>query len=175
MSQWRHYWYGWVDLAQVLIQKCVAMGTLTVWFYSNLLQRYNLIFLTNLQIFVRIDWEITSQWRHYCFGGLDLSESPLQENVAMATAKYLRSNFYLLTNSYIFSREVTKFGWIIFLPLWVMGKKPQGWCPTPQQDRVKVLISVKSYQRKTFGGRLDLLRSGRVNTFTAYCKVIKHC
>ena len=31
----------------------------------------------------------------------------------------------LLTNSYIFSGKVTKFGWIIFLPLWVMGKKPQ--------------------------------------------------
>ena len=48
---------------------------------------------------------MTSQWRHYCFGGLDLSEAPLQENVAMATAKYLRSNFYLLTSSYIYFQE----------------------------------------------------------------------
>ena len=79
-----------------------------------------------------------SQWRHYCFGGLDLPKVPLQESVAMATAKDLHSNFYLLTNSFIFSRKVTKFGWIIFLPLWVMCKKPQGWCQTPRQDRVKV-------------------------------------
>ena len=46
---------------------------------------------------------MTSQWSHYCFGGLDLPEAPLQENVAMATAKDLHSNFYFLTNSYIFS------------------------------------------------------------------------
>ena len=46
---------------------------------------------------------MTSQWRHYCFGGLDLSEAPLQESVAMATVKDLHLNFYLLTNSYIFS------------------------------------------------------------------------
>ena len=37
------------------------------------------------------------------FGGLDLPEPLLQESVAMATAKDLHSNFYLLTNSYIFS------------------------------------------------------------------------
>ena len=53
---------------------------------------------------------MTSQLRHYCFGGLDLSEAPLQESVAMATAKDLQSNVYLLTNSYIFSGQVTKFG-----------------------------------------------------------------
>ena len=70
-----------------------------------------------ITIFVKIDREMTSQWRHYCFGGLDLPEAPLQEGVAMATAKDLHSNFYHLTNSYIFSGKVTKFGWIIFLPL----------------------------------------------------------
>ena len=30
---------------------------------------------------------MTSQWPHYCFGGLDLSKAPLKESVAMATAK----------------------------------------------------------------------------------------
>ena len=77
---------------------------------------------------------LIEKWYHSdvitVFGGLDLPEAPLQESVAMATAKDLHSNFYLLTNSYIFSGKVTKFGWIIFLPLWVMGKKPQGWSPT---------------------------------------------
>ena len=82
---------------------------------------------------------MTSQWRHYCFGGLNLSRVPFQESVAMAKAKDLHSNFYLLTNSYIFSGKVTKFGWIIFLPFWDMGKKPQGWCWTPRQDRVKLV------------------------------------
>ena len=42
--------------------------------------------------------------------GLDLSEAPLQESVAMATAKDLHSNIYLSTNSYLFSGKVTKLG-----------------------------------------------------------------
>ena len=118
------------------------METLTGWFYSNLVQRYNVVFLTKLQFFVKINWEITSQWGHYCFGGLDLPKAPLQESVARATAKDLHSNFYLIANFYIFLGKVTKFGWIIFLPLWVMGKRPQGWCWTPPgQDRVKALFS----------------------------------
>ena len=37
------------------------MGTLTAWFYSNLVQRNNVVFLTKLQIFVKIDGEMTSQ------------------------------------------------------------------------------------------------------------------
>ena len=37
------------------------MGTLTARFYSNLLQRYNVVFLTKLQIFVKIYQEMTSQ------------------------------------------------------------------------------------------------------------------
>ena len=37
------------------------MGTLTARFYSNLVQKYNIIFLTKLQIFVKIDREMTSQ------------------------------------------------------------------------------------------------------------------
>ena len=86
------------------------MGTLTARFHSNLVQRYNIVFLTKLQIFVKIDREMTSQGRHYCFGGLDLPEAPLQGSVAMATVKHLHSNFYLLTNFYIFSGKVTKFG-----------------------------------------------------------------
>ena len=40
---------------------CVAMGTLTTRFYSDLVQRYKLVFLTKLQIFVKIDRETTSQ------------------------------------------------------------------------------------------------------------------
>ena len=73
------------------------------------------------------------------FEGLDLSEAPLQESVAMATAKYLRSNFYLLTNSYIFSGKVTKFGWIIFLPLWVMGKKTSRVVPNTPWGRIGLM------------------------------------
>ena len=68
---------------------------------------------------------MTSQWRHYYVGELHFPEAPpLQESVAIATAKDLHSNFYLLTNSYIFAGKVTKFGWIIFLFLWVMAKTP---------------------------------------------------
>ena len=59
--------------------------------------------LNQIANFVQIDRGITSQRRNYYFGGLDLPEGSLQESVAMATAKDLHSNFYLLTNSYIFS------------------------------------------------------------------------
>ena len=107
------------------------MGTLTARFYSNLVRRYNVVFLTNLQIFVKIDREIMLHWRHYCFGGLDLPEAPLKESVAMATAKDLHSNFYLLTNP-IYFQESHQIWLNIFLPLWIMGKKPQGWCWTPR-------------------------------------------
>ena len=48
----------------------------------------------------------------------------------MATAKDPYSNIYLKANSYTFLEKVTKVGWIIFLPAWVMGKNPQGWCWT---------------------------------------------
>ena len=92
---------------------------------------------------------MTSQWRHYCFGGLDLSEAPLQESVAMATARDLHSHFYLLANSYIFSGKVTKFGWITFLPRWVMGKNLKGGAEHhPEQDRV---IGVNPSFTKPFG------------------------
>ena len=37
------------------------MGTLTARFYSNLVQKYNIVILTELQIFVKIDQEMTSQ------------------------------------------------------------------------------------------------------------------
>ena len=56
--------------------------------------------------FVKIDREMMSQLRHYCFGGLDLPKVPLQKSVALTTAKDLYSNFYLLTNSYIFSGKL---------------------------------------------------------------------
>ena len=131
-------WMGWFRIS--VDSKCVAMGTLTARFCSNLIQRYNLVFLTKLQIFVKIDWEMASQWLHYCFAGLNLSEVPLQESVSMATAKNLHSNFYLLKNFYIFSGKVIKFGWIIFLPLWVMGKNLKGGANPPGQDRVKTLF-----------------------------------
>ena len=106
VSQWRHYWVGWADFAQVLIQKCVAMGTLTARFYSNLVQRYNLVFLTKLQIFVRIDWEMTSQWRHYCFGGTrSFRSAPLRKcchgNSKGSTLKLLPFNKFL----YIFRKS----------------------------------------------------------------------
>ena len=95
---------------------------------------------------------MTSQWRLYCFGGLDLSEAPLQESVAMATAKDPHSHFYLLTNSYIFSGKVTKFGWIIFLTLWVMGKKPKGGAEhiPPGQDRVKVYMCNQNWKQASY-------------------------
>ena len=70
---------------------------------------------------------MTSQWCHYCFEGLDLPEVPLQESGCHGNSKNLRSNFYLLTNSDIFSGKVSKFHCIIFLPLLVMGKIPQEW------------------------------------------------
>ena len=135
------------DFASVLIQKCVSMGILTARFYPNLPQRHNIVFLTKIQIFVKIDIDMTSQWCHYYFGGLDLLEAPLQESVAMATTKDLHSNFYLLANSYIFSGKFTKFGWIIFLPLWVIGKKPQGWYRTPPPPsriglKLKILLRI---------------------------------
>ena len=111
-----------------------------------------------IQNFLEIDWEMTSQWRHYYFGGLDLSEALFQESVAMATARDPYSNFYLLTNSYIFSGKVTKFGWIIFLPLWVMGKKPQGWCRTPSgQDRVKKVEIYDFYRQTLMQNAADFL------------------
>ena len=52
---------------------------------------------------------MTSQWGHYSLEDFDLPEAPLEESVAMATAKDLHSNFYLLTNAYIVSGKVTKF------------------------------------------------------------------
>ena len=63
-----------------------------------------------ITIFVEIDGEMVSQWHHYCFGGLDLSEVPLQEKVAWQQQGDPHSNFYLLTNCYIFSGKVIKFG-----------------------------------------------------------------
>ena len=41
------------------------MGTLTARFYSNWVQRYNVVFLTNYKLFVKIDQEMTSLlfWR----------------------------------------------------------------------------------------------------------------
>ena len=82
------------------------MGTLTAQFYSNLVQKYNVVFLTKLRIFVKIDLEMTSQRRHYHFGGLDLPQVPLQESVAVATAKDLHSNVYLFDNFvYIFRKS----------------------------------------------------------------------
>ena len=81
---------------------------------------------------------MTSRWRHYCFGGLDFSEAPLQESVAMATATDLHSNFYLLTNSYIFSGKSPNVVELSFSlsELWAKNLKG-GAKHSPGQDRVK--------------------------------------
>ena len=86
---------------------------------------------------------MTSRWRHYCFGGLDLSEAPLQENVAIATAKDPHSNFYLLTNSHIFSGKSPNLVELSFSLSELWAKNPKGGAeypppPPPGQDRVKV-------------------------------------
>ena len=89
--------------------------------------------------FVKIYVEMTSQWRHYCFGGLDLPNVPLQESVSMATAKDLHSNFYLLTKCYIFSGKVTKFVWIIFPLSDLWEKNLKGVAEHPRQDKVNMV------------------------------------
>ena len=77
------------------------MKTLTACFYSNLVQRYNIVSLTKLQIFVKIDFrnDLTVAPLLSIF---DLPEVPLQESVAMATGKDIYSNFYILTNPIYF-------------------------------------------------------------------------
>ena len=107
VSQWRHYWVGWADFAYVLIQKMCCHGNINSPILLKFGTQIQLSICNKITNFVKIDWEMTSQWRHYCFGGLNLSEVPLQESVAIATAKDLHSNFYLLNNSYIFSGKIT--------------------------------------------------------------------
>ena len=141
VSQWHHCWVGWADFAQVLIKKCVAMGTLTVRFYSNLIQRYNLVFLTKLQIFVKIE-----KWHHSDVITV-LKDSIFPKCPSKKVLPWQQQRIYthyLLTNSYILSGKVTKFGWIIFLPLWVMGKTPQGWCRTPPPGRIGLRNTMQS-------------------------------
>ena len=57
-------WIGWFRISAN--SKMCRHGNINNLIYSNFLQRYNVVFLTKLEIFVKIDWAIMSQWRHYC-------------------------------------------------------------------------------------------------------------
>ena len=54
----------------------------------------------------------------------------------METASDPYSSLYFQTNPYIFSEKVTKFGWIIFLPRWVIGKNLKGGAEHPPTGRI---------------------------------------
>ena len=164
------------------------MGTLTVRFYSNLVQRYNVVYLTKLQIFVKIDGEITSQRRHYCFGGLDLHEAPLQESVAMATAKDLHSNFYFLTSSHIFSGKSPNLVALSFSLSELQAKKPQGWCRIPSppgriglrcRTDLAFLVKVALVRCNKQMGKCDhqILLERKMNFYvrgTSFCTLLIH-
>ena len=82
---------------------------------------------------------MTSQWHHYCFGGLNVSEAPLQESVAMATAKDLHSKL-LPFNKFLYIFRKSHQIWLNYLsPSLSYGQKNlKGGAehPSPPSSRV---------------------------------------
>ena len=122
-------WMGWFQISADSKMCChgninslilLKFGTKIQLSISNKIQNF-------CQDWLRNDVTLTSLlfWRTQSF-----QSAPLRK-CCHDNSKDLHSNFYLLSNSHIFSGKVTKFGWIIFLPLWVMGKNLKGGAKHP--------------------------------------------
>ena len=96
-----------------------------------------------LQIFVKIYWEMTSQWRHYCFGGLDLSEAPPRKcchgNSKRSTLKLV------LKNSYIFSGKVISLVELSFFFSELWAKNLKGGALPPGRIGLTLLVTGDFY------------------------------
>ena len=115
------------------------MGTLTVQFYSNLVQRYNVVFLRKLQIFVKIDKEI-----NVLEDSIFLKRPPRKcchGNSKGSTLKLLPFNKFL----FIFKKSHQI--WLNYLsPSLSYGQKTQGWCRTPPPPgRIGLNVNVTSF------------------------------
>ena len=87
---------------------------------------------------------MTSQWRHYCFGGIDLPEVPLQESVARQQQRIYTQTFTFQQIPIYFHEKSPNLVELFFSlsELWAKNLKGGADHP-PGQDRVNLYFRPK--------------------------------